>query len=86
MRQRTYYFTFGNGQRLAGKVQPIVAPSEALARDTMILNYNLKWGFCYNEEEWEAHKRKCTVFGYEAEEELPPIYYEGDGRREVVKL
>lgn len=69
---KTWYFTFGIGMVLAGRVQPISAPSYELARTTMFEVYGGKWAFQYSEEEWLKIKNKPDKW-WSLETELPLI-------------
>lgn len=67
-----YIFTFGCGQELAGKCQPIYAGSWEKAREIMVEQYGTKWAFQYDEEQWEQAKERAEQMGYKSETELPP--------------
>lgn len=68
-----YIFTFGCGQELAGKCQPIYAEDWGRAREIMVEQYGTKWAFQYDEEQWEQAKERAARCGYPIETELPPI-------------
>ena len=52
--RKYWYFTFGSGQRYAGKCVKIRANNSAEARKIMVGKYGTKWAFQYTEREWLA--------------------------------
>ena len=62
-------FTFGNGQRYAGKCVKIWGTSDS-ARAKMIDIYGLDWGFQYSEDEWQKWSDIAKIKGYEMETEM----------------
>jgi hypothetical protein len=72
-----FIFTFGSGQPLAGRAQPIHASSWDRAREIMVRVYGLKWGFQYDEEQWHKMETDKNRF-WTMEALLPPIYDEED--------
>lgn len=50
--KRTYYFTFGIGQKLGGFCQPILASSEKIAREKMQEIHGIRYAFQYTENEY----------------------------------
>lgn len=70
-----YYFTFlGNDPIHANHVQPIVAESYGKAREIMFSIYGDKWGFQYNEEQWNKWCDERPTY-FPVEIELPEIIY-----------
>jgi len=60
---KKYYFTFGFGQPIEKLLDYVVIISENYeeARAEMIKNFNKRWAFQYNEEEWKGQVKE---FGY----------------------
>lgn len=50
---KTFYFTFGSGQRHEGYFQPIMAKESSVAHKKMCEIYGAQWAFMYDEEEWK---------------------------------
>lgn len=51
---KTFYFTFGGGQRYQGHYQPIMAIDSKRARAKMVEIYGTEWAFDYDEEQWKS--------------------------------
>ena len=49
---KTFYFTFGHGQKHWGFYKKIQAIDSLTARKQMINEFGQKWSMQYNEEEW----------------------------------
>jgi len=49
---KSFYFTFGCGYPLAGYVQVVKAPNEAVARAGMFKYYADRWCACYGRAEY----------------------------------
>lgn len=69
-----FYFTFGVGQRLAYRVQPIEAESYDLAREAMFEMYGDKWAFQYDSKAWAEIERKRKEAGEQPILKLPVVY------------
>lgn len=67
------FFTFGNGQALAGHCQPIKAGSSEVAREKMFEVHGNKWAFRYSEKEY----LDARLEGYANEAILEPIIMKG---------
>ena len=53
MSEQWWYFTFGSGQKHAGKYVKIKG-DYGTARQKMCEKYGIKWAFQYSEKEWQA--------------------------------
>jgi len=51
-RLKTFYFTFGFGQRYENGFYVIKARNREGAREEMIRKFGLKWAFQYTKEQW----------------------------------
>jgi len=58
--KQVYYFTFGMGQKYAGKCQPILASNYDSARETMNELYGA-WAFQYTRKEYMELRQKGTA-------------------------
>jgi uncharacterized protein YaaW (UPF0174 family) len=61
----TYYFTFGSGQENAGGYVKIIANDYMEARDLMFERYDSKWGFQYNELQFEGQAERFGLYEVE---------------------
>lgn len=75
---KKFYFTFGEIEGCAHPncVQPIVAPTDEMARKIMIENYGTKWCFQYTEDEWVKWVSERP--SYLSEPELETLTYTDD--------
>lgn len=70
---RPYWiFTFGTGQKNAGKYVKIYGHFEE-ARNKMVDRYGLEWAFQYSMTEWRDWIREAGEMGYPVETELEVI-------------
>lgn len=74
-KMKKYIFTFGVGHELGGYCQPIYAKDGTIARGKMVELHGREWGFQYEGEDWEKHKRNPER-AWSMEKELEPIYVE----------
>ena len=58
---KTYYFTFGFGQKNEGYCQPVLAKSSKAARNRMVDLYGDKWAFQYTEDEFKQYRLDGTL-------------------------
>ena len=59
MKNECWIFTFGSGQRYAGKYVKVYG-TWGEAREKMVSKFGTEWGFQYSEEEWENWKKDAT--------------------------
>ena len=78
---KKYIFTFGIGHPFAGFAQPIYAKNHATARQRMWQLHGAKWGFQYDELDWEKAKLSSKEHGYKLETELEPMYVREDSEK-----
>jgi len=65
---KTWYFTFGCGQRFEGQCQPIIG-TYSDARAEMFMVHGKAWAFQYSAEQWQEIKDDPTRF-WEMETEM----------------
>lgn len=69
---KTWYFTFGGNQPLAGYCQPIKAEDFWSARAKMVELHGEKWCGQYSEDDWNGFKEDKNRM-WTMEKELPII-------------
>lgn len=69
---KTWYFTFGCGQPLAGHCQPIKAYDFWSARAKMVELHGIVWCGQYSEDDWNGFKNDKHRM-WDMEKELPII-------------
>lgn len=72
-----FYFTFGCGQKNAGRVQKILASSYEKARALMFKHFGEEWCFQYTAGAWEEAKHQAKQGGYSLEKEMDAVIVEG---------
>lgn len=57
----TFYFTFGQGQKLKDNYVKIEAPDRRQARDAMVNAYGMRWAFDYSEKEFDGQPEEFRL-------------------------
>ena len=61
MKKPTWYFTFGTGQKHAGKYVKIVGTAQE-AREKMFEVFGRNWSWQYSQKQWDNPKKENILF------------------------